>query len=293
MQLPQSIISPAIINVSRLYTHYELIGNSAATALLITAACLIYRWYRRTLSSDMSDDERRRRTAQLRNRMSLVTLSALYLLWATEIQTLTVSMGALAVAFVIAAKDVVLAILGGVVRITTRRFEVGDRVLVKGARGDVLETTLLYTKLLELSSGYCSNQYTGSTLVIPNSVLITDTVTIERIRSKDIVLNRLKLPVYPHGSDIAAAANSLILAANQACNPYITCKQAQEYLSVQPQHIKASIAAANPSVAISVDTNAQWWLELQCIVPLNEQLQIEQEITTAYLELQKNLTSTN
>jgi hypothetical protein len=291
MQLTHLLQWPQINGVSRLYTRYEWAGNSVATILLVITATLLYQWYIKSLSEVLPSDERRLRTVKLRNRMTVVTVLLLYLLWSTEIRTLTVSMGALAVAFVLATKEMILSVVGGVVRTTTRRYVMGDRIAVKGIRGDVLDITLLYTILMELDNGPYSHQYTGNTVVIPNSVLITDTVAVEAT-TQDHALHNLKVPVYPEGCDIAIAISNLRTISNQVCEPYLA--EAEQHLRSLQIHTTLDMTSAEPRVTVYADSQGKWWLTLRCMVPLNDRVRIDQDIIQGYLKLQQvNFTTTH
>lgn len=274
---------PPIGGASRLYTRYEWAGNSVATLLLVITAVLLYRWYVRSLSAALSSEDRRRRTVQLRNRLTVGMLLLLYLLWSTEIRTLTVSMGALAVAFVLATREMILSVVGGVVRTTTRRYTMGDRIAVNGIRGDVLDITLLYTTLMELDNGPYSHQYTGNTIVIPNSLLITGTVAVEAT-AQNHALHNLKLPVYPAGSEVMIAVGNLKLIAGQVCAPYLS--DAEQHLRSLQIRTALDMTSAAPRVTVYADANAQWWLTLRCMVPISDRVGIDQDIIQGYLALQ-------
>ncbi|MCB0378420.1 MAG: mechanosensitive ion channel family protein [Bdellovibrionales bacterium] len=108
----------------------------------------------------------------------LILFVGVLFIWGQELRDFALSLVAVAAALVLATKEVILCLMGGLLRASTKLFEVGDRITVAGFRGKVVEQTLLTTTLAEIGPGNKSNQSTGRLLKLPNSLFLNNGVTV-------------------------------------------------------------------------------------------------------------------
>lgn len=113
----------------------------------------------------------RRWVVSSRNVVLFLILIGLVLIWAPQLRTFALSVAAVAVAIVVATKELILCVSGALVRASTRAFTVGDWIEVAGMRGEVVDHTLLATTLQEFQAN--SFHYTGRTAIVPNSLFVT------------------------------------------------------------------------------------------------------------------------
>jgi small-conductance mechanosensitive channel len=123
------------------------------------------------MRTDLPPHVLRRWVVSSRNVVLFLILIGLVLIWAPQLRTFALSIAAVAVAIVVATKELILCVSGALVRASTRAFTVGDWIDVGGIRGEVVDHTLLATTLQEFQPN--SFHYTGRTAVIPNSLLVT------------------------------------------------------------------------------------------------------------------------
>jgi small-conductance mechanosensitive channel len=116
----------------------------------------------------------RRWIVSSRNVVLFLILIGLVLIWAPQLRTFALSVAAVAVAIVVATKELILCVSGALVRASTRAFTVGDWIEVAGLRGEVVDHTLLATTLQEFQPN--SFHYTGRTAIVPNSLFVTTPV---------------------------------------------------------------------------------------------------------------------
>lgn len=116
----------------------------------------------------------RRWIATSRNVFLFLLLLGLVLIWAPQLRTFALSLAAVAVAIVVATKEMILCLSGSLMRASTRAFAVGDWIEVAGVRGEVVDHSLLATTVQEFQSN--SFHYTGRTAVVPNSVFFTSPI---------------------------------------------------------------------------------------------------------------------
>lgn len=100
-------------------------------------------------------------------------------IWAAELQTVAISLVAIAAAIVIAFKEIIMNVSGYFARASAKPFAIGDRIEVDGIRGDVIDQNLFFTKVLEIGPGQITNQYTGRSVNIPNSTFLSKNIINE------------------------------------------------------------------------------------------------------------------
>jgi len=124
-------------------------------------------------------EAKRRWIVSVRNTMVFAILVGLFVIWAHELQAFAVSLVALAAAFVLATKELILCWSGAALRVGGKVYSVGDRIQIAGHRGVVLDHDIFATKLLEIGPGQASHLYTGRVTVFPNSLLFTNALVKE------------------------------------------------------------------------------------------------------------------
>ncbi|EQC51153.1 mechanosensitive ion channel domain-containing protein [Bacteriovorax sp. DB6_IX] len=97
----------------------------------------------------------------------------IFFLWFTQLQVFFVSILAVAAAIVLAFKEMIMCITGGLLVNISNTFKTGDRIEVDGYRGFVIEKSLLTTKILEIGPEKNSQQTTGDIISIPNSLMLS------------------------------------------------------------------------------------------------------------------------
>ena len=135
----------------------------------------------------LAPQELRRLVASSRNVLVLVLAIATAMLWLDELRTFAVSLVAVAAAIVIATKELIMGAGGTFLRTSARVFDIGDRVEINGVRGDVIDTTLFTTTILEIGPGKVGFQQTGRSITIPNAVLLSAAVINEAVADAWIV----------------------------------------------------------------------------------------------------------
>lgn len=126
--------------------------------------------------SEILNRDQRRWISQIKNGILLLILVGLVLIWAPQLRTLALSLAAVAVAFVVATKEMILCLSGAFMRISTRPFAVGDWITIDNLSGEVIDVNAFSIKLQKLDVAGKSYQLTGPTIEIPNSRLFTSAV---------------------------------------------------------------------------------------------------------------------
>jgi small-conductance mechanosensitive channel len=136
----------------------------------------------------------RRWTANIRNLLVFLGLVGLVMIWAPQLRTFALSLTAVAVAVVIATKELILCFSGSFMRASSRAFTVGDWIEVGGVRGEVIDHNLFVTTVHEFEPG--SFSYTGRTAIVPNSTLLSQVIRNDS-PTRDHAYHRFALTVDP------------------------------------------------------------------------------------------------
>lgn len=144
----------------------------------ITASVIIIVWLIRSLLITLirrrhviMRDMDRRIIGSIRNVAVVIIMVTVLIIWLPQIQRFALSITAVAVAVVVATKELISCITGTLLRQLTKPFTIGDWIRTGEYFGEVSEESLLTTTILELDPNFC--RYTGRTVAIPNSLFLT------------------------------------------------------------------------------------------------------------------------
>ncbi|WP_168990403.1 mechanosensitive ion channel family protein [Aureimonas flava] len=104
---------------------------------------------------------------------------ALGLVWLGELQSLLLSLTAVAMALVLATKELIQCATGALAGRAGRSYAVGDRVHLDGTSGRVVAVNWLTTTIAESEAGSLGSRPTGRRLVIPNSRIFAGGIHVE------------------------------------------------------------------------------------------------------------------
>ena len=252
-----------------------------ATAVLM-AAIFFMRWFlaeRVNRLQSQSADLRRRWLAQIRNAAFLVLLIGVFAIWSTELRALAISLLAIVVAIVLATKELILCLTGSILKARSGSFNIGDRIEVNGLRGDVVDQTLLSTRIAEVGSGPTAHRYTGRSVTLPNSLFLTAPLINESALGR-FVFRSLAVEV-PAGGDWQAAEQRLLEAATAVCGPQLD--GARDALVKRVDRQGMDSMTVTPMVTVALPSADKVQLLLRFPVPLEHALDMEQAILRRYL----------
>lgn len=278
-------IPPALLAMLKNYlpdfVDKALLHDLIASLVLIGLLLLLRSSARHAIlrREDLHPDVKRRWLITLRNSVLLLLLIGLALIWANEIEAVAVSMVAIAAAIVIANKELIMCMLGSIYRTSTHAYQAGDRIELRGLKGQVLDTSLLSTTLLESSHAGSSKGTVGRTITIPNSVLLTEPVFNET-KLGSYVIHTIHVAL-PRDADWEKGETVLLDAAKRLVATY------QEDLERHRREIEQSFALESPSltprVRLTLDDHETITLHLQMPVALGDRSRTEQEILRHFL----------
>ena len=105
----------------------------------------------------------------------LIEILLIYLLWENNIKNVITLVSFVSAAITLSLKDMVFNLFSGLYIKINKPFKIEDRIEVNGFKGDVINIGAFSFELLETKDEYGS-QSSGIVLVLPNSIVITNTL---------------------------------------------------------------------------------------------------------------------
>lgn len=252
----------------------------ASTAVLVTAVLVLQflaaGFIRRRVPAT---DLRRRWLVQSRNALILLLLLGLALIWAEELRMLTLSIVAIAVAFVVATKELILCMTGSILKMTSRSFNIGDRIQIRDFRGDVIDQNFLATTILEVGPGRITHQRTGRMAVIPNALFLSEPL-INESYTHDYILHVFTVP-FRREDDWRGAMEALLASANRHCAPYLD--EVRRHMEQLSRQRGLDIPTADPRVTIQLPAAGEVHLVVRIPAKSGQRSYIEQSIISDVL----------
>jgi small-conductance mechanosensitive channel len=248
-----------------------LISTTILIVVIVILRAIIARFIRKSVTST---DLRRRWLVQTRNGLLLLLLLGLVMIWGEELRTLALSVVAIAVAFVIATKELILCITGSILKTGARSFNIGDRIQIKDFRGDVIDQNLLATTILEVGPGKLTHQRTGRMAVIPNALFVSEPVINESF-THDYVLHVFTVP-FKREDDWRTAQGALLKSANHHCKPYL--EEVRKYMKKVSEERGLEVPSVDPRVTIQVPAAGEIHLIVRFPAKSGQRSYIEQSI---------------
>ncbi|MGE0788079.1 MAG: mechanosensitive ion channel family protein [Sandaracinaceae bacterium] len=255
----------------------ELIASAVVVLLALLVRAVLIRWLRG--NEKLRAAERLRWTVQVRNATIAVGMLGLVFIWGAELRDFVVSLVVLASAIVLGTKELLMCFSGSMLRSATGSFQIGDRIEVAGVRGDVIDHGLLGTTILEIGPGH---QRTGRTLVIPNSMFLSQAVANDTF-TDDYVLHTFEIPV-PNGANWERAEERLVRIAHEV---------ADEHTDAAKKHMNAvsarhGLSSFDPTPKVTVSAlHDHMVLRVRIPTPSRERGRLEQDITRRFLAIER------
>ncbi len=188
--------------------------------LVISFICLRLVLVRLILKSPgIAAETRRRWVVTIRNVLVGIFIIGLISIWESQLSAFAVSLVAVALAVVLATKELIACMNGATLRMVTNAYALGDRIEIGTVRGNVVNYNLLTTTVLEVGPGQTSHQYTGRAMVFPNSLLLTQPLTNETY-TKKYIIHVITIPL-SKDDNWELVEQILLDAAYKECSPYI------------------------------------------------------------------------
>ncbi|MBN2713620.1 MAG: mechanosensitive ion channel family protein [Planctomycetes bacterium] len=98
------------------------------------------------------------------------------LIWAGHLGNISVFLGIIGAGIALSLQESLLCMVGWLLVIIKKPFDIGDRIEVMDKLGDVIDISLFQTSLLEVGNWVKADQSTGRMMIIPNSHFFRQTI---------------------------------------------------------------------------------------------------------------------
>ncbi|MFK8081294.1 MAG: mechanosensitive ion channel family protein [Granulosicoccus sp.] len=199
-------------------------------------------------------------------------------LWFPQIQHFVLSITAIAVALVIATKELLLCLTGAILIRTSRAFSIGDWVLVGNQFGEVIERNFMSTTLQEIESR--SFTYTGRTVIVPNSQFLSNSVVNQNFLRR-YQFHSFSITIEPDAFPIDAEEK--LLKRIEAITRHFN-DTAQRYNKMLEQRTGIDIPDAKPSLDFSTNEIAKIVTTITVFCPTEEIMMLEKAMIKEFFD---------
>lgn len=213
------------------------------------------------------------------NIFTVCILIVVFNVWSEEIQKFAFSIAAFVVAIVIATKEFIQCFLGFIYILSSRPFRIGDWVQVGNYYGEVHSNDWAKLTLLEVDID--DYQYTGKTLYLPNSQLIT--APIKNLN----FLKRYAMHTFTIVRDCSVNPfdfmDALLDNACEYCSDFH--EVAIRYNQLIENRLDVKISGPEPQIQIATSDIGNTQAHFTIFCPTDRALEIEQQLTSDYLRM--------
>lgn len=238
------------------------------------------RFVRRSLGSRIDDTATRYRVRKLVT-FAIYVVAALLLVtvFSDRLGGLTVAFGVAGAGVAFALQEVIASVAGWVAISFGNFYSPGDRVLVGGIKGDVIDIGVLRTTLMEIGEWVGSDLYNGRIVRIANSFVFKQPV-FNYSADFPFLWDEITLPVR-YGSDWKLAKSMLAKIADEVCKDYAVASEASWKQAVKRYRLED--ANVRPMVTLVANDN---WLEftVRFIVDYRKRRTVKDQLFTRILE---------
>ena len=263
-----------------------------SNSIFLTVILLvIYIFIKRILMSridknkELGTTEKILTTRKIRDYGRIILLMCIFFLWFAKLQTVFISLLAVAAAIVIALKEIIMCFTGGMLIRLNNYFKLDDRIEVDGIRGFVINKSLTATKILEIGPEKNSQQTTGNIISIPNSVVLSKPLSNESY-FQDFSIKTFMF--IPHSRDNIEESEQLLLQLGlDVCSNYL--EKAKRSITSYCRKEGIAILSVEPRVKFVMTDNGDIKLLLKIPVDNKHISDIEQKLIKSYFSMKKQL----
>ncbi len=218
--------------------------------------------------------------------LNYFTLLILFLVWFSKLQVFFVSLFAVAAAIVIAFKELIMCLTGGLLIKSSKPFKVGHRIELGDTRGFVIKTTWATTKVLEIGPEKNSQQTTGDIITIPNSLMLSHVVKNQSyFNGYSVKAFRFEVKDY---KIVEKVEKHLVDKATVLCAPYLS--EAKDSINRFCKKEGISIPALEPRGKIILsDDGGDIVILVKMPVHNSKIADVEQNLNRAFVNLMTSL----
>ncbi|KJG05117.1 mechanosensitive ion channel protein MscS [Photobacterium angustum] len=252
------------------------------SALIIVIISLIRRLVLTKIRGEelFLSEEQRKWMSRTKNGTFSILILLLFILWRSEINEFALSVTAIAVAIVVASKEIILCITGAIQRASSRSFRIGDWIEVGKLCGEVIEHNMMATVIQEIDLHHGQYHYTGKTATLPNSMFFTYPVKNLNFM-KRYVYHNFSI-VVPNFLNLYPLLPTMVKKIEHHCEDFIDV--ARRYNSMIEKHAGVDLPGSEPHIHISSGATGEQIVHFMLFCPTEQATHLEQEIRQDFME---------
>lgn len=168
--------------------------------------------------------------------VALITITAIVSIWFDDPTRLTTALGLVTAGLAFALQRVITAVAGYFVILRGRTFNVGDRIVMGGVRGDVIALDFMQTTIMEMGQPPSvqnadpamwvrARQYTGRIVTVSNAQIFDEPV-YNYTRDFSFLFEEITTPI-KYDADRSCAETILLEVAQKHTAPLMQMKEAE------------------------------------------------------------------
>lgn len=182
----------------------------------------------------------------------IVILVFITILFEDPLKRAALTLGLFGAGIIVALQDVIASFGGFVMIHFSDLYRVGDRIQVNETKGDVIDITLMRTKVMETGNWVSGDLYNGRIVRIPNSVVLKG-VVFNYSQGFRFVWDEIKIRLN-HGSDHRLAREMLVRVAKATVSAYLV--KAQRSWKRITENYRIENPLLEPTVTLQADGGA-------------------------------------
>ncbi|WP_194437759.1 mechanosensitive ion channel domain-containing protein [Vibrio fluminensis] len=253
------------------------------SVLIITFISIIRRIALSKIRGDVAfvSEDQRKWMSRTKNGSFTTIVLLLFILWQSELNEFALSLTAIAVAVVVASKEIILCFTGSIQRASSRSFRIGDWIEVGKLCGEVIEHNMMATVIQEIDLYHGQYHFTGKTATLPNSMFFTYPVKnlnfMKRFVYHDFsVVVRDFVNLYP-------MLPPLTEKIEEHCQDFI--EVARRYNSIIERHAGVDLPGSEPHIHINSTPTGEQNIHIMIFCPTDQANHIEQQIRQDFMVL--------
>ena len=251
------------------------------TALIMLLVVLLRRLILARIRGDDAflSDKQRKWMSRTKNSSFAMFLLLMFMLWQSEISEFALSVTAIAVAIVVASKEIILCFTGSIQRASSRSFRVGDWIEVGKLCGEVIDHNMMATVIQEIDLHHGQYHYTGKTATLPNSMFFTYPVKN---------LNFMKRYVYHNFSIVVKDFVNLYPMLEKVEHKieehfHYFADVARRYNAMIEKHAGVDLPGAEPHIHISSAATGEQIVHIMIFCPTDKANELEHTIRQDFM----------
>lgn len=213
--------------------------------------------------------------------INLLAALVIFSIWMQNIGDLSVALGIMAAGLAFALQEVIGSIAGWITVITGQPFTIGDRIETGGIRGDVVDISVLRTKIMEIGNWLNGDHNTGRIVTVSNAFIFKEPL-FNYSRHLSYIWDEIDIPI-TYESDWKEAMSLMNAAVSQHSKYQELLPKAQSQRRQARREFAIKITPLEPRVFLKMTDN---WIELGLVYPVETEFRrsFKSEISSQILD---------